>query len=338
MSAKTSSNPTISDVARLADVSRTTVSHVLSGNPNSNIRVSDETRQRVLEAVEELGYVPNQSARSLRRRRTDRVCLVLPTLNAPLFQSLEQNLRQMAKLHNYTTIVTVAGSVEEEQDIWEQLRRQLADGVIIAAPYFLTEEDLKVLAEKGIAAVVFSNTLPASGFDIVRAAKTEAFEQAVDYLLKKGHSRIALLGSLTKDPFQQLITYRNILLNRGIPVDRSLFHGDILTRLEAYQRAEALLRSNDRPTAILTAGDIYAISAIWAARNMGLKIPRDVAIIGSGNIPEGEFMQPSLSTVGPTILDFSEVVDMLFSRLKRAVRSEGRVYQLPWKFMSRGSS
>src|SRR5688500_10743070 len=105
------------DVARRAGVSQATVSYVLSGRRSGEPRIKDETRQRVLEAAAELKYVPNQTARSLRRRRTERVCLLLSRLGVPYYDRLVADVQQAADAHGYVVIVTVGGSAARETHV-----------------------------------------------------------------------------------------------------------------------------------------------------------------------------------------------------------------------------
>lgn len=331
--------PTVYDVARLAEVSEATVSYVLGGRRSGKTRISEETRQRVLEAVEELGYVPNQSARSLSRQRTDRICLTLPRLGAPFHEALAHDLQRSADAHGYTMVIAVAGSAEQEEHIVDQLRRRLADGAILVYPNYTQEKDLSRLAQTGLALLVFSNHLLPNGFDLVRTPESEACEQAVDYLLAKGHRRFALLGNASlRDPQEQLQTYQRILRERGISADQCLIQSEIDTRQAAYHCTQDLLQRHEGPVAILTTADLAAISAIWAARDAGRRIPDEVAVIGNGNVPEGEITTPPLTTIGPAALDFTPIVDLLLSRLRGEAPLEGRVYHLPRKLILRGSA
>jgi DNA-binding LacI/PurR family transcriptional regulator len=334
-----STPPTILDVAKLADVSKATVSYVLSGRRGGESRISDETRQRVLESVEELGYVPNQSARSLSRRRTDRVCIVLPTLDAPYYMALIQDIQGVAVNQDHMVVITVADSVEQEEYVFEHLRRRLADGVVIVSPYELDEDKLASLVQAGIAVVVFSNHLAAKNFDVVRITEDEALEQAVKHLVKQGHRRFAIVGNVSQlNIYERLQTYRHLLRDYGVAVDESLVEANISTREQAYQCTQALLGLDNRPTAILSLTDRYAISAVWAARDAGMRIPHDVAILGIGNIPEGEIISPPLSTIGPVSLDFCEIADLLFSRLKGKASQAGRECEIPSQLILRGSA
>lgn len=108
-------------------------------------------------------------------------------------------------------------------------------------------------------------------------------------------------------------------------------------RTGAYRSVSALVGSLIRPTAIFAPSDIGAISAIWAARDGGLRIPDDLAVVGVGDVPEGRAPRPTLSSVGPVLPDFGDVAEHLFDRLAPAVPPPGRIVVRPWSFFPRGS-
>jgi DNA-binding LacI/PurR family transcriptional regulator len=338
--AKTSKVVTAQDVAQAAGVSQATVSYVLSGRRSGKPRISDETRRRVLDTIAELGYVPNQAARSLRRQRTERVCVMLPNFGAPSHNVLVRDIQQAADRYAYTVIITVASTPEREQQVLDQLRRRLADGVILVNPTYSTAEDIAVLARANLAVVVLSNQVTSPEFDVVCSQEVEAFQEAVSYLLDRGHRRIAFLGYCADQRArgERLEGYRRAFLERGLLIDETLNQGSGNSREEAYRTTRAMLEMRERPTAIFAASDMAAISAIWAVRDAGLRIPEDVAIIGVGNIREGEMMQPALTTVGPATLEFTHVADLLFSRLAGDAPAEGRVYQQRALVIHRGSA
>jgi LacI family transcriptional regulator len=331
--------PTIYDVAERANVSSATVSYVLSGRRSGHSRISDETRKRVLDAVEDLGYAPNQSARNLRLQRTDRVCLALPRLGAPYYEVLAQEVQRQADAHGYTLIITVTDSHEREYQLVDQLRRRLADGAMVVTPRHISANDLASLCAAGLAILLYDPPFDAPGCDVAQTTETEACEEAIAYLIGKGHRRIGLIGSSRRSRHpDRLQCYTGILAAHDIAVDGDLVCAQVDTRPQAYEATQRLLRLPSPPTAILASADILAIGALWAAQRLGVDVPQELAIIGSGNIPEDEITIPPLTTIGPQTLDFGPVVDMLFSRLTGSTPPEGRVYRLPRKLILRGSA
>lgn len=333
-------SPTARDVAKQAGVSLATVSYVLNGRRNGKDRISDATRQRIIEAGAKLGYVPNQTARSLRRQRTERVCLVLGSLGVPYDDYLAHELHRVADEHGYSVMIAVGGSEKRERHIFEQLQQRFADGAVFTALTHLTGDDLTLLAEKNLAIVVASNRILGVGFDIIRTTEQQGCYQAVEYLLRKGHRRMAFLGHSGSETSrrERMNSYRRALKTQRVLADEQMILSGENTREHAYRNTETLLNLNPRPTAIFAASDLAAISAIWAIRDAGLRVPEDIAVIGVGNIPEGEVVRPALTTVGPKTLDFSIYSHLLFSRLLGDAPAEGRVIEQAWELIVRGSA
>jgi DNA-binding LacI/PurR family transcriptional regulator len=331
-------NITAHDVAKLAGVSQATVSYIVSGRRNGGLRISEETKQRVLDAIAELKYVPNDTARSLRRRRTERVCLVVQRLGVPFDDELARDIRRVADQHNYTLIVALGGEPLRERQVLDQLRRGLADGAVIISST-LTSADIAPLVDAGLAIVVLNNLVAGAGFDSVRTNEAEACYQAVSYLLAHGHRRVAFIGhTLDRAPHnERLASFLRAHSDHGVAIDPLLLREGASTRQQAHQATRALLDLGERPSAIFATADIAAISAILAAQGAGLRVPDDLAVIGVGNIPESELISPSLTTVGPTTLDFSAIGEMLFSRLESSVPLEARDFTMTWQLIQRES-
>ncbi len=331
---------TARDVARLAGVSQATVSYILSGRAGGDAHIRDETRQRVLDAVDALNYVPNHTARSLRRRRTERVCVVLPILGVPTCDLLMQHLQGAAATHGYSIIIMVGGSPEREAHAIDQLRRGLADGAVFVDPGYLSDDALLQLVRANLAVVVLSNSIAVPGVDVVRTNSEAASYEAVTYLLDRGHRRIAFLGHCgsSASRAERAAGYQRALHARGIAPDPHVALGSSNSREAAYANAQRLLRLDDPPSAIFAASDIAAISAIWAIRDGGLRIPDEVAVVGFGNIPEGETTFPPLTTVGPHQAAFDDVAQLLFSRLCGEAPGDGRTLHQSWRLVLRGSA
>ncbi|MFB4277604.1 LacI family DNA-binding transcriptional regulator [Nonomuraea sp. MTCD27] len=331
--------PTARQVAELANVSVATVSYVLSGRDRP---VAAETRQRVLDAARQLGYTPNQAARSLRKRRTQRVCLVLSSFGGvPTDERLATDLHEMADARGYSVVSLAVYSEARANAAIDVLRGGIADGALInVVGDHLTQDLLGGLAATGLPMVVLSNESGLAGCDVVRTPETEACAEAVEHLLATGRRRIAFMAhrhELYRDrPAGRLLGYSTALDRHG--VQERIVTGGADDRVSAYQTATELLRSPDRPDAIFAASDRAAISAIWAARDLGLSVPGDVAIVGAGNIDEGLISNPQLSTVGPIRHDYTDVVRLLFDRLQAEEPPPAREIVRSWTFMRRGSS
>ncbi|PSL03583.1 LacI family transcriptional regulator [Haloactinopolyspora alba] len=338
-----SNQSTSRDVAARAGVSVATVSYVMNGRTDR--RIPAETRERVLEAAEELAYAPNRSARSLRRRRTEQVCLVVGSIGVPAYDQLARDVHLRADEAGYGVITLVVDSAARAEKAVALLHQRIADGAVVApsVPY-LSEESLTGIARSGLPLVVMSNTAKPDGFDVVRAPEAAACTQALDHLFGSGRRRIAFMGhehELDDDPLpsERLDAYLDALDRHGAPRDGSLIVRGANDRVAAYHAATGLLTREDRPDAIFAASGRGAVSAIWAARDADLSVPDDVAVLGSGNLPESLITRPTLSTVGPADADdFTEVARLLFDRISAGVPAEGREITDPWSYNHRGST
>ncbi|MCA2225373.1 LacI family DNA-binding transcriptional regulator [Nonomuraea aurantiaca] len=331
--------PTARQVAELAQVSVATVSYVLSGRDRP---VAAETRQRVLDAARRLGYTPDQAARSLRKRRTQRVCLVQGSLGGvPTDERLARDLHEMADGHGYSVITLAVYSEARARAAADVLRSGIADGALVnLTGEHLTHDLLAEIVAGGLPMVVVRNESVPDGCDVVRTPETEVSAEAVEHLLAEGRTRIAFMAhrhELYRDhPTGRLLGYTTALDRHG--VDRRIIVSGADDRVAAYHSATELLRSPDRPDAIFAASDRAAISVLSAARDAGLSVPGDLAVIGVGNIDEGLISSPQLSTVGPLRHDYTDVVRLLFDRLQADGPLPAREVVRPWTFLRRGSS
>lgn len=333
--------PTIRQVARVAGVSPTTVSFVLNGRPSDLDRISEDTRQRVLSVVEQLGYFPDQSARNLRRRNTNRICLAVNELGIPHNSILAKELYEIASQLGYMTIIAMLGSLENEKKVLEQLMSGFADGAIFLGLSYLSNDDLARLAQIGCAVSVSSNHLDPPGVDVVRSTEKEASLSALQYLYDKGHRRIAYLGRLStpSSPFDRHEAYLQFLAGKGLAVKEGYLRFDPgVSREEAYQTAGEMLSLPEPPTAIFCGSDLAAISTLYLTKHKGIRVPDEVAVIGSGNLPEGKLWQPALTTVGPEQLNFNALLQFLFTRLNGEAPPEGRLHEIPWNLIIRESA
>ncbi|HEX2911680.1 MAG TPA: LacI family DNA-binding transcriptional regulator [Chloroflexia bacterium] len=330
--------PTTKDVARLAGVSPATVSYVINGHRKGSPTITEATRQRVLAAMAELNYVPNLAGRNLRRLQTERVCLALTDLGRPYDNRLAEDILRKSQEKGYSFIVAMEGEAKLKEPILKQLQSRMADGAVIKLED-INQIELEDLVKAQIAVVVFNNQLAPQNFDVVRTNEAEAARVAVRYLIDKGHRRIGFIGHHFIDsPFEvRYLTYKSTLQEYGIALNKDLIVTGADKREEAYLSTKGLIALENPPTAIFCASDIAAISAIWAIRDANLRIPEDIAVIGSGNIPESKYTSPPLTTIGLVSLDFTEVANLLFSRLENPALP-GRELCLPWELILRGSA
>ncbi|MGH3660944.1 MAG: LacI family DNA-binding transcriptional regulator [Micromonosporaceae bacterium] len=335
------SRPTARDVAALAGVSIATVSYVLNGR--SEGRVSQATIHRVLAAARQLAYAPNGSARNLRRRRTERVCLVVGAVGVPANDHLTRDLHTVADETGHGVITIMVDSDVRAQQAVELLRQRIADGTIIApAVPHIDDSALQSLARSHLPLVVMSDTATPAGFDVVQTRTQQACGEALDHLFESGRRRIAFIAHdmdlRPGGPTGRLTAYQDALARHDIDPG----HGIVVTgsddRVAAHRATLDLMARDDPPDAIFAASDRAALSVLWALHQRGVAVPDDVAVIGVGNLEEGLISTPQLTTVGDPAQDYRPTARLLFDRLLADEPVPDRHITAPWALIRRGSA
>jgi len=329
------SKPTIRDVAERAGVSLTTVSYVLSGRLGGTTRISEPTKQRVQEAVRELGYVANRAARGMRRGKTELVAVAIGNLEWPWDRALAAAAARVLPQHGYQPVVLLG-------DAWRQFMLSGgADGVILGfIPESVTEDETMLeLARRGVPQVVISEVMQPAGFDVLAPEPADGIAAGMDFLTRS-HRRIACIRRADESSRaipSRYSGYAAGLERAGLPVDPELVRTSHHRKDLAYQAALDLLQLPDRPTAIFANDDMEALQALRAAFRLGLRVPEDVQIVGVGNSTEGQESDPTLTTVGPEPI-FDRVVNMLVERLESGAVGDGVRVPAPWTLHLRGST
>jgi LacI family transcriptional regulator len=289
------------EVAERAGVSRTTVSFVL--NDVAGAQISDETRQRVLRAARDLGYVPDAAARSLVSGRTYILGLVIcqPANHIIIDAYIHQviyGLSEAGRERGFRVMLESVEDVSQPDAYIHLVRAKRIDGILLSGPRS-DDNQLPALIADGFPTVLLGrlNYNPAFFVDVNN--QSAAFE-AVTHLVKLGHQRIACI---TNGPLQytsaveRLRGYRQALHQAGLPEDEALIRYGDFEPESGYREMQTLLNVQPRPTAIFVASDVVAFGAMAAIRDAGLRIPNDVAVVGFDDVPMSRYFTPALTTV-----------------------------------------
>jgi DNA-binding LacI/PurR family transcriptional regulator len=289
------------DVARLAGVSRTTVSFVLNDVPG--VKISQETRQRVLEAARELNYYPTAAARSLASGKTHRIGLILgegqKRLSADAFlPSFLQGVTASVHQRGYLVVLQMAEDVPSHEAYARLLREQQVDGLILSGP----RSDDPVLAElaKEHFPLILHGRLADSTLPCVDVDNKAGAYQAVTHLIGLGHRRIGFISNapLSYSGAQDRFAgYKQALAEYDILLDTELVRTAAFLPETGRAAMEALLAFPRRPTAVFVASDVVATGAMAAIRDAGLRIPEDMAVVGFDDIFLAAHLRPPLTTV-----------------------------------------
>lgn len=292
---------TMADVARLAGVSRTTVSFVLNDVPNVNI--SEEARRRVLEAARQLDYYPDAAARSLARRRTQTIGLVLCQTLDRISQDafLPEVIRGVSSVtgeRGYRVLLESVEDVTRPNAYIGLVRQAHIDGMILSGPRS-DDSQLLRLRQEGFP-VVLMGQLPQAELAFVDVDNVNAARMAVQHLIGLGHRRIACI---TNAPLEytaaadRLRGYQMALETAGLPFDSNLVRYGDFTERSGFEAMLSLLGLPQRPTAVFVGSDVVALGVLRAARLAGLNVPRDLALVGFDDIPLAQYIDPPLTTV-----------------------------------------
>ncbi len=320
--------PTQQDVARLAGVSRGTVSLVINGMADGRVPISEETRLRVMAAVEELGYEPDASARALRSGDTRTIGLVIPDIRNPHFWDNVAGVEQAARAAGYhllfTSLDLMAGETTEA--VYKDLLSQRVDGVILMGKYLeRTVEANKIVDQlrlRGLYMVEISDRYsPDHHVDSAVSDYHDATLEILYYLLQMGHRRIGFIygvaPGLMETGMDRLQPYQECLHMAGLPLDEDLIFYTGPTVEDGYQGMLHLLKMSSRPTAVLAINDLLAMGAVRAAADLGLSIPRDVSLVGFDDIFSCSYQVPRLTTVSKDAVNMGrEAVRLLIERIR----------------------
>lgn len=286
--------PSIRDVARSAGVSVATASRVLA---NTNYPVAATTRQRVIEAADLLGFVPNALARSLARARSDSVGVLAPVLINPYYAAMVEGIDQAAQACGLTMLLSLTGGDEARREtlIGQFLARKV-DGILVCAG---ATDHLAGRAPEAMGIpMVLVGQQANTGFPIIRTDNRRAGFEATKYLWGLGHRRYIYLTSLETwhDFHDRGLGMQAFLNSTGESCEAKIFDG-LFSEADAYRCVRDFYAGELAATAILASTDRHALGALAALADIGRKVPDEVSVMGFDDYVTSGFVRPSLSTM-----------------------------------------
>jgi DNA-binding LacI/PurR family transcriptional regulator len=304
---------TVYTVAEHAGVSIATVSRTLAGSR----KVAPTTRQRVMQAIEDLNFEPNPSARRLAYKKTETIALVFPDISGPFYSTVIRGVEQEAGRHNHNVLIYGTHGKEGSGRYLRTLSSKV-DGLIIMARS-VDEDSLWSFERQGVPFILLGHSNgQIQGSTIEVDNETGAYKAAV-HLLEHGHKRIGIITGPENSPDNKgrLQGYRKALLNAGTSLQKNMMVAGNFKYEEGRIAIHDLLEVTSSPTAVLAANDEMAIGALDAALQKGLRVPEDLAIIGFDDIQMAALTRPSLTTIRqPMQLLGEAAVRLLFERLQ----------------------
>jgi LacI family transcriptional regulator len=297
--------PTQVDVARLAGVSRATVSYVVNDQAGGRVPISEETRQRVLAAVAKLDYVPDARAQALRSGSTKTIGLIIPDIHNPHFWEVADGVEQEAYAAGYHVLLSsIPPEKKHAEDIFKDLSQRRIDGLIMVPSFIYQSEEAKktlaYLLKRRVPAVGIMAEHSGANYNIDRVISDyrDTTLEMMTHLLSLQHRRIGFIYGIAVPDLgtDRLFAYRESLQAAGLPVDPDLVIHCGPTIEDSYKAARQLLEMPSRPTALLVINDFLAIGALRAITDLNLNVPQDVSLFGYDDIPLAKYMIPRLST------------------------------------------
>lgn len=336
MSTQPGRRVTLSDVATLAQVDRSVVSRVLNRDPRLNVR--EETRDRVLRAIEQLGYRPDPIARSLRTRRAEAFGLLVPDFSNPVYASIIKGAEAAAARRGCVLMTgSLAGAGYETRQYVDLLARGRVDGMLLAGAD-ATGELIDHLQRLEVPWLLINRRLPGAGrhvtLDDERAAAL-----AVEHLVDLGHRRIAhIAGPPEADTAQRRRAgYERAARTAGLQVRDDLLVAGDYTSTGGASGMAALMALDPPPTAVFVANVAAAVGALYAARRAGRSVPQDVSVVAVHDLPLAAYLEPPLTTVRMPVEELgTRALALLASMPPEAGIAE--VIEGPMELVVRGST
>ncbi|WP_276352652.1 catabolite control protein A [Cohnella caldifontis] len=327
---------TIYDVAREAGVSMATVSRVVNHNPN----VKPQTRKKVYEAIERLGYRPNAVARGLASKKTTTVGVVIPDIANAIVAEVARGIEDIANMYHYNIILSNADKRKDKEiRVVNTLLEKQVDGLLFMGGV-VTDEHLQAFNTSNVPIVLCATTDEKGSMPSVDIDHEGAAFDAVNKLIQEGHRSIAMISGTLQDPangYARFQGYKRALEKAGLPYREDYVRVGNYRYESGIEATEYFLKLSERPTAIFAATDEMAIGAIHCLQDAGLAVPGDVSVIGVDNSRMASMVRPMLSTVAQPMYDIGAVSMRLLTKLMKKESVDNAKVTLPHELILRQS-
>ena len=327
----------IKDVAKMAGVSIATVSRVL----NDIDVVNEDTKEKVLNAIKELGYRPNIIARSLKTQRTKTIGILIPDISSQFYPEIVRGAEDVANIYDYNVILCNSDfDVEKEKEYLRVLREKMVDGVIYMSSS-LNDEILDLINELDLKTILVETKDSQGLFPSVTIDNVTATYEGTKYLIERGLKKLAFIGvdsSTTNAWGERYIGFEKALKEAKISVDKNLVHFDTLKVKSGIEGAEQFVHSKKKFEAIVCASDEIAMGAINTLRENGIKVPEDVSVIGFNNNYAASIFYPKITTISQPSYDMGSVAMRMLIKLLNKKELEERHFVLGHELIKRDST
>lgn len=321
------SNLNLEDIAKLAGVSRSTVSRVINLSP----RVSPDVRNRVLKIIDQTGYHPNLAARSLVSRRTNVIGLVIPRTTSafftdPYFPALTQGIAFGCNNNHQTLCLFLVGNQEDEEEITPRITRHgMLDGILVQTSPML-DNLFKRLQSSSMPYLVLGRPHEDVIVNYIDVDNVRGAMQATNHLLNLGYQRIGMItGSCeTSAMIDRTEGFRRAMAKAKRKIEPALVAEGDFSEVSGYAAMKKILQA--RPDAIFSQSDVMALGAIRAVQEAGLSVPEDIAFVGYDDLPIATISPLKLTTIRQPITHFGiKAVEMLLDMIQNGAKVANRM-------------
>ncbi|MFI3209665.1 MAG: LacI family DNA-binding transcriptional regulator [Peptostreptococcaceae bacterium] len=328
---------TIKDVAKKADVSISTVSRVI----NNSKPVTDQVKQRVLDVIDETGYIPNPLARSLVTKKSQLIGVIVPEISDYLVNEMLNGIEEVAKMYDYEILLANTYSdKEQELKCINLLRAKQVEGIVMISND-LQEEHVEYIKKCSIPVTYMSKN--ANDFDIytVSVDNEMASYDMTNYLIDLNHKKIALLLNNNEKSVletERINGYKKALNERNIDFDENLIFMSGQNYENGYDTVKRLIEDKVEIDSIFATSDEIAIGAINASIDMGMNVPEDISVVGFDDVKMSRIYRPKLTTVHQPLYDIGAVAIRMVIKLIDVNRLDEKKVNLPHRIIERESA
>jgi LacI family transcriptional regulator len=324
----------LNDIARLAGVSKMTVSKALNSQPG----VSAETSERIFQIAKNLNYTPHHAARKLAGGKTNIIGIVVPSMDSSFMSDVVHGIGMVLE-QSGLDLLLFTDHVKAHQDRMFFASRGLVDGLLLVLPLSLERYNQTQL-QNPLPMVVIEPITKDVNVPVVSSENYLSSRKAIEHLLELGHSRIGMIGGEpgVKSSHTRLQAYKDALKAAGIAINENLIRAGDFTQLRGFGATNELLELSQAPTAIFAANDLAAFGAYDAIKNRGLRIPEDISVIGFDDIFQASQVFPPLTTVRQPASEMGMAGTRLLLSMIQGLEPATHHLELPTELIVRAST
>ena len=326
---------TIKDIARICKVGVSTVSRAINNHPDIN----PETKKMIMDVIEEYGYIPNNSARNLKRTDAKCIAILVKGISNPFFSGMIKIIEEEVEKKKYSLVLRHVEYEEDEVDVaLELIKEKRLRGIIFLGGYFYHSQDklekLNVPFILSTAGCVPEN-MSKNHYSSFTVDDEKEGHRLTNYLIKMGHKKIAILAGETENISVgqlRLAGYKRALKEQGIKINSKLIcpmisNIEYYSMQNGYEVTKNLLDSGEEFSAIFAISDVLAVGAIRAIIDMGKRVPEDVSVAGYDGIELSKYYNPTLTTIKQPVNEMAKAsIDLLFDIISGKQKNQHRVF------------